>query len=69
MPMITAGFTDSHWVRQARGTIAYGFAPVFETPVGEYFDSMHGADEKIRVSDLEDMAHFHLFAIRRLMVD
>ncbi len=69
MPMITAGFTDSHWVRQARGTIAYGFAPVFETEVGEYFNSMHGADEKIRVSDLEDMADFHLFVIRRLMVD
>lgn len=69
MPMITAGFTDSHWVRQAKGTIAYGFAPVIETAVGEYFDSMHGADEKIRLEDLGDMADFHLFAIRRLMVD
>lgn len=69
MPMVTAGFTDSHWVRQAHGTIAYGFAPVFETGVGDYFNSMHGADEKIRVSDLEDMADFHLFAIRSLMVD
>lgn len=69
MPMVTAGFTDSHWVRQAGGTIAYGFAPVFETPAGDYLESMHGADEKIRISDLEAMADFHLFAIRRLMVD
>lgn len=69
MPMITAGFTDSHWVRQAKGTVAYGFAPVLETPVSDYFDSMHGADEKIRISDLEDMAAFHLFAMRRLMLD
>lgn len=69
MPMITAGFTDSHWVRQAGGTTAYGFAPVFDTGVDEYLRSMHGADEKLRVSDLEAMAEFHLFAIRRLMLD
>lgn len=67
MPMITAGFTDSHWVRQARGTVAYGFAPVFETGVEDYLRSMHGADEKIRIADLQEMAEFHLFAIRRLM--
>ena len=69
MPMITAGFTDSHWVRQAKGTVAYGFAPVLETPVSDYFDWMHGADERIRVSDLGHMADFHLFAMRRLMLD
>ena len=69
MPMITAGFTDSHWVRQARGTTAYGFAPVFDTAVDEYLRSMHGADEKLKVTDLESMADFHLFAIRRLMLD
>ena len=27
-PMITAGFTDSHWLREAFGTVAYGFFPV-----------------------------------------
>ncbi len=29
--MVTPGFTDSHWVRKAHGTVAYGFAPVFST--------------------------------------
>lgn len=67
LPTVTAGFTDSHWVRKARGTVAYGFAPVFETEAGEYFRSMHGADEKIRTDDIERMAEFHLFAIRRLL--
>lgn len=67
MPMVTAGFTDSHWVRQAKGATAYGFAPVFDTPVQQYFDSMHGADERIRISDLETMAEFHLYAIERLL--
>lgn len=68
MPMVTAGFTDSHWVRQARGTVAYGFAPVFATGVEEYLRSAHGADEKIRTADLETMADFHLYAVRRLML-
>lgn len=68
MPMVSAGFTDSHWVRQARGTVAYGFAPVFDTPIEVYLESMHGADERILIGDLETMAEFHLYAIRRLLV-
>ena len=27
LPIISAGFTDSHWVRKELGTVAYGFAP------------------------------------------
>lgn len=69
MPMITAGFTDSHWVRQAHGTVAYGFAPVFDTEVSDYLAAMHGADERIRTSDVEEMARFHLHAIRQLLGD
>jgi len=66
LPMVTAGFTDSHWVRQARGTIAYGFAPVFDTAIDVYLDSMHGADERLLVSDLVEMAKFHLFVLEKL---
>ena len=28
LPMCVAGFTDSHWLREAFGTVAYGFFPV-----------------------------------------
>lgn len=66
LPVVTPGFTDSHWIRQAFGTVAYGFAPVFATPAGEYLGSMHGADEQIEIDDLETMARFHLFALREL---
>ena len=66
LPMVTAGFTDSHWVRQSRGTIAYGFAPVFDTDIDVYLDSMHGADERLLVSDLAEMARFHLFVLENL---
>ncbi len=65
LPMITPGFTDSHWVRQAFGTVAYGMAPVIATDVNIYLDSMHGADERLMVADLVDMAEFHLFVLNR----
>jgi acetylornithine deacetylase/succinyl-diaminopimelate desuccinylase-like protein len=66
LPMVTPGFTDSHWVRWAFGTVAYGFAPVFATELDVYLDSMHGADERIRTDDLATMARFHLFALNAL---
>lgn len=69
MPVVTPGFTDSHWIRQAHGTVAYGFAPVFATPAAGYLASMHGADERIAIDDLETMAEFHLFALRELQAD
>jgi acetylornithine deacetylase/succinyl-diaminopimelate desuccinylase-like protein len=51
-PICTAGFTDSHWLREAYGTVAYGFFP-------GRFDAetvarlIHSADERVPVSDLE----------------
>jgi acetylornithine deacetylase/succinyl-diaminopimelate desuccinylase-like protein len=66
LPIVTPGFTDSHWVRRAHGTAAYGFAPVFSTPLDVYFDGMHGADEAIDVADLAEMVRFNLRAIRAL---
>jgi acetylornithine deacetylase/succinyl-diaminopimelate desuccinylase-like protein len=51
-PMITAGFTDSHWLREAFGTVAYGFFPARMAP--ELMAQLiHSADERIPVDDLE----------------
>jgi acetylornithine deacetylase/succinyl-diaminopimelate desuccinylase-like protein len=66
LPMVTPGFTDSHWIRAAHGTVAYGFAPVFSTPFDVYLDGAHGADEAIDVADLAEMTAFNLRAIRSL---
>jgi acetylornithine deacetylase/succinyl-diaminopimelate desuccinylase-like protein len=66
LPAATPGFTDSHWVRAAHGTVAYGFAPVFATDPIAYGDSAHGADEAIEIADLVEMTRFHLHAIDRL---
>ncbi|MEZ5155268.1 MAG: M20/M25/M40 family metallo-hydrolase [Solirubrobacterales bacterium] len=66
LPIVTPGFTDSHWIRSAHGTVAYGFAPVFSTPLPVYLDGMHGADEAIDVADLAEMTAFNLRAARSL---
>ncbi len=66
VPMIDAGFTDSHWVRGAFGTVAYGFAPALETGAAAYLEAAHGADEAIALADLVEMAAFHLHALRAL---
>jgi acetylornithine deacetylase/succinyl-diaminopimelate desuccinylase-like protein len=66
LPVVSAGFTDSHWVRREYGTVAYGFAPVFSTDPNVYLDGIHGADEAIEIADLVEMAEFHLHAVRAL---
>jgi acetylornithine deacetylase/succinyl-diaminopimelate desuccinylase-like protein len=66
LPMITPGFTDSHWIRQSFGTVAYGIAPVVDTDVDVYLDSMHGADERLMVADLVGMTRFHRYVLDQL---
>jgi acetylornithine deacetylase/succinyl-diaminopimelate desuccinylase-like protein len=66
VPMVAAGFSDSYWVRQAHGTVAYGFAPVFTTDTDAYHQGPHGADECIDVADLLEMTEFHLHVVRSL---
>lgn len=52
-PIASAGFTDSHWLRQAFGTVAYGFFPL-RAMSGELASRLvHSADERIPVDDLE----------------
>ena len=63
LPLISPGFTDSHWIRSAFGTAAYGFAPTFHTDLDTYFGGMHGADESIAIDDLAEMVRFNLRAI------
>jgi acetylornithine deacetylase/succinyl-diaminopimelate desuccinylase-like protein len=52
VPMCTAGFTDSHWLRAAFGTTAYGFFPQ-RMPSDVIAQLVHSADERIAVDDLE----------------
>ena len=52
-PMCVAGFTDSHWLREAFGTIAYGFFPARAMDPELAARLIHSADERVPVSDLE----------------
>jgi acetylornithine deacetylase/succinyl-diaminopimelate desuccinylase-like protein len=51
-PICVAGFTDSHWLREAFGTVAYGFFPARMDP-DVAARLVHSADERADVDDLE----------------
>jgi acetylornithine deacetylase/succinyl-diaminopimelate desuccinylase-like protein len=52
-PICVAGFTDSHWFRQAFGTVAYGFFPSRAMSPELAALLIHSADERVPVEDLE----------------
>jgi acetylornithine deacetylase/succinyl-diaminopimelate desuccinylase-like protein len=52
-PICVAGFTDSHWLRDAFGTVAYGFFPVKTMDAELASRLVHSADERAEVDDLE----------------
>jgi acetylornithine deacetylase/succinyl-diaminopimelate desuccinylase-like protein len=51
-PVCVAGFTDSHWMRDAFGTVAYGFFPARMDPAVSA-RLIHSANERVPVADLE----------------
>jgi acetylornithine deacetylase/succinyl-diaminopimelate desuccinylase-like protein len=54
VPLACVGFTDSHWLREAFGAVAYGFFPsTGELPPEIAASLVHSADERIPVADLE----------------
>ena len=53
LPVSVAGFTDSHWLREAFGTVAYGFFPMRTMDPQLAARLIHSADERIAVDDLE----------------
>jgi acetylornithine deacetylase/succinyl-diaminopimelate desuccinylase-like protein len=57
VPICVAGFTDSHWVRESFGTVAYGFFPMRAMDALASARLVHAADERIAVDDLELAVH------------
>ena len=53
VPVCVAGFTDSHWLREAFGTVAYGFFPMRTMDPEVAAGLIHSADERVHVADLE----------------
>jgi len=67
-PICVAGFTDSHWFREAFGTVAYGFFPSRAMPAELAARLIHSADERIPVEDLELGVSFMRHAARAMLV-
>jgi len=53
VPLLLSGFTDSHWIREAFGTVAYGFFPMRTMEPEVAARLIHSADERIELDDLE----------------
>jgi acetylornithine deacetylase/succinyl-diaminopimelate desuccinylase-like protein len=53
VPICVPGFTDSHWIRQAFGAVAYGFFPLRVMDAETAARLIHSADERVPVEDLE----------------
>ncbi len=66
-PVCLAGFTDSHWIREAFGTVAYGFFPMRTMDPRLASRLIHSADERAAVADLELGVRFLRSAAQRLL--
>jgi acetylornithine deacetylase/succinyl-diaminopimelate desuccinylase-like protein len=64
VPTCVAGFTDSHWMREAFGTVAYGFFPARTMDPEVAARLIHSANERIPVADLELGVRFMRHAAR-----
>ena len=65
-PTLCAGFTDSHFMRAAFGSVAYGFWPVRHTPYAVAAAGIHSTDERIHADDLGYATRFQLEACRAI---
>jgi acetylornithine deacetylase/succinyl-diaminopimelate desuccinylase-like protein len=69
VPVLLPGFTDSHYLRERFGTIAYGFFPMRAMPAELAAKLIHSADERAAVDDLELGTRFLLHAARTMCGD
>ncbi len=67
LPTICNGFTDSHYLRAAFGSVAYGFWPMRRTPYDVAAGGVHAHDERIHVDDLGYATRFHVEVCRSLL--
>jgi acetylornithine deacetylase/succinyl-diaminopimelate desuccinylase-like protein len=67
VPNVLPGFTDSHYLREAFGTIAYGFFPMRAMTPELAARLVHSADERIPVDDVELGTRFLIDVSRDLL--
>ncbi len=62
VPTICNGFTDSHYLREAFGTVAYGYWPLRTTPTEVLHAGVHARDERVHRNDVGAATRFHIDA-------
>jgi acetylornithine deacetylase/succinyl-diaminopimelate desuccinylase-like protein len=67
LPLVMAGFSDSHWFRTAFGATVFGFCPQSAMNLSEERPLVHGADERVAVADVELMAGFFHWLAPRIL--
>jgi acetylornithine deacetylase/succinyl-diaminopimelate desuccinylase-like protein len=68
VPIVMAGFSDSHWFREAfDSAVVYGFCPQREMALPEAVPLIHGADERAAVADIDLAARFYLDIVRDVL--
>ncbi len=60
LPILCTGFTDSHYMRAAFGSVAYGIWPSRSTPYDVRGATVHGDDERVHADDLVYATQFHI---------
>jgi len=66
LPTVCTGFTDSHFMRDAFGSVAYGFWPMRIRPTEVAAAGIHSVDERVHVGDLGYATRFHVDACRAI---
>ena len=68
VPIVMAGFSDSHWFRKAfDAATVYGFCPQRKLGLFEAAPLIHSADERAAVGDIEMAATFYADLCRRVL--
>jgi acetylornithine deacetylase/succinyl-diaminopimelate desuccinylase-like protein len=66
VPVVLPGFTDSHYLREAFGTISYGFFPMRMMDPELASRLVHSADERIALDDVELATRFLIDLAREI---
>ena len=66
LPTLCAGFTASHYMRDAFGAVAYGFWPLRHTPYEVAAEGVHSHDERIHIDPLGYATRFGVEACRAI---
>jgi acetylornithine deacetylase/succinyl-diaminopimelate desuccinylase-like protein len=68
VPIVMAGFSDSHWFRRAFDTaVVYGFCPQREMSLLEATPLVHSADERVAVADIDLAARFYRDVVQAVL--